>query len=368
MKITLTCGSPSWGGLEMQTLKISEELLKRGHEVTLFCRPESSLKEKASQFNLSVKPILEKDIYLIRNIYKLKTLFQNEIYDVVHTHLSHDLWSIVPALQLARNNTRLLMSKRMCSSVMKKDIGHRYLYDRIDRILAVSNFIRQNVINTCPINPQRVFTLYNGLDLTMFNPECINKKEVRSELGIDPDAVVIGLVGRITPMKGHVEFLQAARQIHNEIRMKLIFLIVGEASYREKKYEQEIRSLVLKLQIEDKVIFTGFREDVPRMMAGIDILVFPSYKESFPNTVLEGMAMKLPLIACNSGAVSEVVLEGETGLLVPPKSANLLAEKLLILLKDQELCHQFGENGRKRVEKHFRFDQFISSLENCYMH
>ncbi len=124
--------------------------------------------------------------------------------------------------------------------------------------------------------------------------------------------------------------------------------------------------MVTELQLDSKVIFTGFSKDIPRMMSAIDILTFPSHKESFGNILLEAMAMRLPVVASNSGAVPEIVIEGETGFLVPPKDANPLSEKIMILLQDQSLRENFGLAGRKRVEKYFLIDSFIEALEGHY--
>ncbi len=113
-------------------------------------------------------------------------------------------------------------------------------------------------------------------------------------------------------------------------------------------------------------ILTGFQKDIPRMLSAMDILAFPSYRESFGNTLLEAMAMQLPVVASNSGAVPEIVIDGETGLLVPPKDADQLAKKMLALIENPSLCHQMGFAGRNRVENSFGFDIFIETLEKHY--
>jgi glycosyltransferase involved in cell wall biosynthesis len=350
----------------MYTINISKMLSERGHKVTLLCPKESFLEKEANNLNLNVESLLGNSPLIFSSSYKIYQLLKSGRFDVIHTQLSHDLWTLVPTMKLGRCNTKFLLTKHMASSIKKKDFLHRFLYKRLDGILCISNFIRQNVIETCPVEPQKVHTLWNAIDVDRYKPEIYNKTDVRKDLGIDKEALVVGLAGRFTKMKGHKEFLYAAKQIKDETDLNVLFLIVGDASYGEESYGEEIRALVTELQLDSKVIFTGFSKDIPRMMSAIDILTFPSHKESFGYILLEAMAMRLPVVASNSGAVPEIVIEGETGFLVPPKDANPLTEKIMILLQDQSLRENFGLAGRKRVEKYFLIDSFIEALEGHY--
>ncbi len=366
MQILQTCGSRSWGGLEMQTLKISQSLVDRGHNVTLLCPRDSTLEKEARNQNIKVSPLFEKDLRSLSVMNQIKCLLQTNTYDIIHTHLSHDLWTLVPAMRWIGYKAGFFLTKRMASSLNKTDSLHRFLYQRLDGIFTISNFIRQNVIDTCPVKPEKVHPLLNSLDIDNYNPHHHDQAKIRKEFGIDQKTPVVGIVGRFTPMKGHIEFIHGAQQIKNKMGSNIIFLIVGKASYGEESYEREIRDLVTRLQLDKQVVFAGHRHDIPRVLTAIDILAFPSYKESFGNTLLEGMAMKLPIVASNSGAVPEIIIDGQTGLLVPPKDANLLAEKILYLLRNPAMCQKLGNAGRKRVEKYFKFDDYISKLERFY--
>ncbi|NNG26882.1 MAG: glycosyltransferase family 4 protein [Ignavibacteriaceae bacterium] len=366
MKILQTCCSFSWGGLEMQTLNISKLLSDRKHDVTLLCPNKSFLEKEGKTLGLNVEPIYGNNKNFVTTLYHIQKLLKSRIFDVIHTQISHDLWSLVPAMKLANCKARFFLTKRMASSINKKDLLHRFLYKRLDGIISISNFIRQNVIDTCPIDPQKVHTLWNAIDVDKYDPKLYSKTDVRNELGIDQDSLTVGLVGRFTKMKGHREFLFAAKKIKEETNLDVLFLLVGGVSHGENKYAEEIKELVKELQLESHVMFTGWSDNIPQMMAAIDILTFPSHKESFGNILLEAMAMGLPIIASNSGAVPEIVIDRETGFLVPPKDADSLAQKIIILLKYESIRNKFGQAGRKRVEKKFLINPFIEALENHY--
>ncbi len=350
----------------MQTLRISLALADRGHEITLLCRPDTILAQEAARNGLAVAPLLREDRHIWQGIWQTLRFLRQSRWDIIHCHLSHDLWTLVPALHLAGRATPLLMSKRMASGVRKCDPLHRYLYRRVNRILTVSGFIRENVLRTCPVPPEKVHVLLNGLPIDAYDPGKYNREEIRRELGLNASDVVVGMVARLTPKKGHREFLEAARRILDQTDVPVHFLVVGGASYGEEEYEQAIRALAASRQLFPHITFTGFRRDVPRMMAAMDILAFPSYGESFPNTLLEAMALQLPVVAAAGGAVPEVVVEGHTGLLVPPRDGQALAEKLLELIRDPRRREEMGRQGRRRVETHFRFDHYLEKLEGHY--
>ncbi|MGH2574346.1 MAG: glycosyltransferase, partial [Ignavibacteria bacterium] len=164
------------------------------------------------------------------------------------------------------------------------------------------------------------------------------------------------MVGRMTPGKGHEEFLNAAKLIINKSKVPTRFLIVGSASYGEELYEKKIRSLASKLMLNNVIIFTGFRKDIPRILNAVDILAFPSHEESFGVTLLEAMAMEIPVVASNTAGVPDIVTNGKTGILIPPKNPIALANALIGLAENSELRMKLGKEGRRRVENFFNID------------
>ncbi len=367
MKILQSCGSRSWGGLEMQALLTSVELRKRGHDVNLLCPPRSTLLREANAAGVPAVSILAEDKNAFITVKDLSALIKSYNYDVVHTHLSHDLWWIVPAMKLAGSDARLFLTKHMASGVRKTDPLHRLLYGRLQATFAISNYIRKSVIDTCPVPESRVHVLHPGISLQIFNPELYSKSHVRGELGIPENVVVVGMAGRMTPGKGHEEYLKAARMLLETSDLKFQFMVAGRASHSEEAYEAKIRSVSEELGLADAVRFIGFVENVPRFLSALDILVFPSHEESFGLGLTEAMAMKLPVAASGNAGVLDIVVDGETGILFPPKNYSLLADAVMSLAADPGKRERYGNAGRERVEKYFSMESLVEKLEQCYL-
>jgi glycosyltransferase involved in cell wall biosynthesis len=350
----------------MDALKISQGLINAGHEVYFLCPANSRLEKEATEQGVHVFPCFGSDIQSVKTAYKIWELLNELKPEIVHTHLSHDLWTIVPALRFSGANSRLILTKSMGSSVKKKDPFHRLLYSRVDRILALSNYVRMSVERTCPIKPNKITLFSNAIPVKEFQPEKYDRSQIRKTLGIAPDGIVIGLTGRFTPMKGHREFLAAAKLLISRIKIQLKFLVVGGASEGEEEFQKEILKLAEDSGLTEHMIFAGFRQDVKEMMAVMDILAFPSHKEAFGNVLIEAMAMSLPVVAADAGGVPDIVVNGTTGLLVPPKDAYALADGLQKLIESPDLRKEMGDQGRKRVEMNYDFNQFIERLLENY--
>lgn len=179
-------------------------------------------------------------------------------------------------------------------------------------------------------------------------------------------APVVALIGRVAAWKGQHVFLRAAarvRERHPEAR----FWIVGSAMFGEDEYERGLHALVAELDLKDRVEFLGFRDDVPALMAGLDVVVHAStLGEPFGQVVIEGMAAARPVVATDGGALPEIVTSGETGLLVPPGDDAALARALLTLLGDSGYARALGLAGRERVRERFTIASTRDRLQTLY--
>jgi glycosyltransferase involved in cell wall biosynthesis len=363
--ILQTCFSRSWGGLEMQALEVSQHLHRRGYPLWLACLPGSRLQGEAERRGVRVLPLRAAGFFHPTVVLRMARFIRREEISILHCQLSHDLSMTVPAAHAARSSPAVILSKRMGSFLNKKDPFHRYVYARIDRILAISEVIRQNVINTTPIPPERVLTLHDAINLDEFTPTPGVREQIRREFSYHEDDIVIGFVGRFSRGKGHEDLLLAAREIM-PLRPNVRFLIAGEASVGEEMYEKEIYALAASLDLGKAVTFAGYRRDIPRILAGCDLFVFPSHAEAFGVSLIEAMAANLPAVASSSDGILDIVVDGETGLLVNPQRPPELAGALLRLIDNPALRRQLGEAARKRVSEKFERTAQIDRLEQIY--
>jgi glycosyltransferase involved in cell wall biosynthesis len=176
----------------------------------------------------------------------------------------------------------------------------------------------------------------------------------------------VGLVGRISPWKGQHIFIQASALVNRRFP-DVRFLIIGAALFGEDQYEQEVRSLPGQLGIEDIVEFTGFRSDVKRAIADLDLVVHASTKgEPFGQVIIEGMAAGKPVVATNGGGVPEIVEDGRTGILVPMSDVQAMAEAISQILSDPVEARAMGIRARQRVADHFTLQQTARRVEAVY--
>jgi len=364
-KILQSCSSRSWGGLEMQALLECTQLKARGHDVTLLCTPKSRLEEEAIRACIETLPLELRASSYPFALDVLRRFLTRRGIEIIHAQISQDLPLLVAAAVFIPASPPIVLTKRVGSFISKRDPFHRWLYRHVSLVVAISEVIRKNVLDTCPIDTNRVVTLFDGVDLDRFDPDRIDPTALRRELGLGEGDFIIGMVGRFSPGKGHEEFLEAAKMIRSSLP-EVKFLVVGEPSYGEEEYGKRIYESARLLTPEGTVIFSGFRADIPEVMAALDILAFPSHAEAFGDVLIEAMAMKLPVVSTNCDGVLDIVIDGETGIQVPPRDARALAHALMQLIQDDQLRRIFGEAARRRVEKLFDLRQRTEKMEGFY--
>ena len=230
-----------------------------------------------------------------------------------------------------------------------------------DKAIAVCELARRIEIQRTKVPSDRVVTVYNGLDVRRFslvNPSSV--VQIRHSLGVRSGALLLGAVGRLSPEKDYANLLAAMAKVQKHVPTARLF-IVGDGELRER-LEIQAQSLGLS----DVVTFTGIRDDVPEILAALDIFVLSSRREGLPLAVLEAMAAGLPVVATVVGGVPEVVVDGVTGFLVPPLNPVALAEALLSLLQDPARCKAMGRAGYKRVKQCFSMEQMTRQIESLY--
>lgn len=213
-----------------------------------------------------------------------------------------------------------------------------------------------------------VSLIYEAVDTNVFNPINISKGDkdkLKIEFNIEPCDRIVGCVGSISPVKGYEYFIQCAHLIKKESE-GVKFIIVGAKLDTQKHCYQKLQSLASSLRMERDIIFTGKRDDIPQMLSIFDIFVLPSVSEGGPRVTLEAMAMEKPVVATDVGAVSEQIFNGETGIIVPPKDPQAMAEAVIRLLNDPEERFKMGRQGRERVKSMFSLERCVEEHRKLY--
>lgn len=365
VRLLQICSSRAWGGMEMHVVHISSALQRRGHKVTILCYPQSQLHFASLDRGLACKTMALDSYVRPFQILSLTRYLKKCGFDILHCHYSKDLWSLVPAAELAGVG-KVILSKGIGPGKRKGDPFHRWIYRRVERVIAKSAYLHRRVIEAYPIASEKVVTIPNGLDLSSFDPARYNGRAIRSEFSVDSEAFLIGVVGRISPAKGHEEFLQSAVHVREAVPGAK-FLVIGSPSDDEKQYAQKVRKRAHDEGLGEAVIFTNFREDIPAIVSALDLFVFPSHIEAFGSSLIEAMAMEKACVATAAGGVLDIVENGVSGLLVPPRNSEALTEAIVCLVKDEKRREQLGRAARKRVEEKFDVNLIAGRLEETYL-
>jgi len=358
------------GGAQKQLLTLIRHLDKKRFHLFLFTAKDGLLLPEALSINgLTIK----KSICLERPINPLKDLLALiEIYwfikrnniEIVHTHSSK-------AGILGRLAARLAKVKIIIHTVHGWSFNdyqpraERLFFiwlERLsarfsDKLVVASNYDRQKGLDNHIGKENKYSLIRYSIDYTEFN---IKDQNIREELGINPNDLVVGMIACFKPQKSPQNFIRLAFLV-KKFSTHIKFLLVGDGILRRK-----IEKLIEKLNLKNYVILTGWRRDIPRILSAIDVFVLTSLWEGLPITVLEAMASSKPVISTHTGGVSEVIVEGKSGFLVTPRDINRMSERLAVLIKDENLRRQIGQNARAGLDSNFTLTNMISKTENLY--
>lgn len=226
-----------------------------------------------------------------------------------------------------------------------------------DKLIVVSNYDKQKGLDNHIGEESKYLLIRYGINFSEFG---VDDRNIRKELGIDNNELVVGMVSCLKHQKSPKDFVKLAYLI-NQILPDIKFLLVGDGILR-----QRIKRLIAKFNLQNQVILTGWRRDIPRILSAIDVFVLTSLWEGLPVSILEAMAASLPVVATQTSGIKEVVREGKSGFLVAPRHTEKMAEKLSYLLRDERLRRQIGQNASASLDSDFSLENMGKHTENLY--
>ncbi|HWR57551.1 MAG TPA: glycosyltransferase family 4 protein [Thermodesulfovibrionales bacterium] len=343
MKVLIINAVKGWNGIGSHSLELALALRKQGHHPILCCSHEINVTHYARQYDLPIKHIRLRNSMDILWMLRIIIVVLGENIKVIVTNLGKEYW---PAILVARLLGLKVIVVRHQTNIPKK-ITCRLLDKHADRIVAVSHAVRNSLI-AGGISSEKIDVIHNAINLDRFDPSSVNSDEVRAELGIGEKDIVVGTSGRLCSEKGGLYLVRAVHSlIKNNSSVKLLF--VGEGPCRTE-LEDEAKAL----SVNGNIIITGFRNDMKRMYAAMDIFVLPSTcEEAFGIAVIEAMAMMKPVIGTTVGGIPEIITNGTNGILIPKGKHAALVEAIDRLMGDAEFSRRIAREGRKTVERRF---------------
>lgn len=296
-----------------------------------------------------------------RLYFKLAREFRRYRIHIAHTHSWATVMEGIIGARLARVPIIIHGEHGTMKTETKLHIQiQRALWHSTDQMLAVSNVLRENLQRQFNFPKEKIRVIANGVDLSRF-ALTRQSDDYKTRLGLPANALVFGAIGRVVPVKAYPTLLQAAKLIFDEIPMAHL-VMVGDGPQLEALVQ-----LAEEYQIAARVHFLGARKDVPEILRAFDVFVLSSESEGMSNTILEAMASARPVVATAVGGNPELVVDRETGLLVPPHDPPAMAAAIMKLLRDTELCRQMGWLGRQRVEEKFSLEVMVQNYANIYL-
>jgi glycosyltransferase involved in cell wall biosynthesis len=351
---------------------VAKKLQAEGHEVHLVVSEDGLLITEFKKIGcktsiirlgvlrkkyMSIAGLFNRILVLISAFVNLSQVVRSERIDLIYTNTTPVvIGGILSKFMSIPNIWHLHEIMEPTGSFLHKLFAY-IIKSTSSKVVAVSDAVYNNWLPF--IGADKLVKVYNGIPLK--DAESI-RSNIREELNINQDTILIGMIGRLNLHKGQFYFLEIAKELVLS-NQNLKFIIVGDAFYGYEYLYEKLRDKIVDLELDQHVFYLGYRTDIPQIMKGLDIFVLPSIKpDPFPTVVLEAMSHRIPVVATAQGGALEQVVDGQTGIFIPIDHAIKAAEKMQRMITDADFRLQCGLNGRKRLEECYSLEVFEKNI------
>lgn len=349
----------TWRGGQNQVLLTVNGLRAIGQRAALVAHPEGELLRRAAE-GLELIPLAPKSEMDLSAGWRLARVIKRLNPDIVHAHDPHGVAMASLALSLGSSSigrAPVFVASRRVDFHLKGNSFSRWKYRQVDCFIAASEAIRRMLVAD-GVPDDRTVTVHEGVDVDRI--AAVPEVNIHEAFWLPHGAPVVGNVAALVGHKGQRHLVDAARRVVRE-SPDARFVILGEGELREP-LEHQVRDL----HLEKHVLLPGFRTDVIGCIKAFDLFAMSSVTEGLGTSLLDAMACGRAIVATTAGGIPEVVVHGETGLLVPPRADDEMAEAILVLLRDPERRRQMGAAGLARVRERFTVDRMIEATAAAY--
>lgn len=365
-----------WGGSPDIVRIICSYLDPNLYDITLIMSPTKYPSVKTKEFlekfsqKIVIIPELKREINLISDLaalIRLYFLFRRRNFDIVHTHTAKAgaLGRIAASLAGKPIIIHTLHGHNFYGyfrPVLSKIIIviERFVSHFTDKIIVLTELEKKDLLRFKIAEAEKIRLIYPGLELDRYTQANVGKVSMRQNFNIAPDEKVVGMVCRLESIKGPEYFVEAAGVVAKQFS-KVKFIMVGEGSLRQRLEEQ-----VKEARLQNKFIFTGWREDIVEILSILDILVLPSLNEAVGMILIEAQSLGVPVVATNVGGIPEVIRDNQTGILVPPANPHSLAQAINQLLADEQKRCDMAQAARIWIRDKFKAQDMVDRISDLY--
>ena len=340
--------------------QLARGLAGRGHRVAIVSRPEGQVPEEARREGLDFLALPLRHEFDLGSARRLARAFDERAVDVVHVHkgIAHSVALFATAF--SRRRPVIVVNRGV--SFPLDTLNRVKFHVRMDAVVTVCEDIKRVIVASGKLAPEKVIVIYAGVDLSLFDPAKADKDRIRREWGVAPDERLVVQVGA-REWKGWKDLIAAAALLAAEFAKLKTAIVACEDDAKKV----EVSAFAREKGIEDRVLPIGFRADMPDVLAAADIVADLSYEGlGITGTLREAMALGVPVIASAAGGNPELVVDGESGILVPPREPAAMAAAIRRLLTDPALAARLARAGRERVETAFSSEIRLDRIESLY--
>ncbi len=347
------------GGAERVMMSLACGLKEKGFRSIACLRRQGDLNRELIQRGIETYILKENGVFDFGFLGRLLRVVAKKQISLIHAHeFLMNMYGSALGFLSARPVVTTLHGKFYFYEKWRRRSALR-LVSRLSQLVCVSEDLRDFVSANLGIPKNRIRTIYNGVDgVRSGDPRKRNSR--KSELGIQSEWKVVGTIANLYPVKGHTYLLKAIPGIVARYP-EVIFLFCGSGGE-----EQKLRTEAQELGVSEKVRFLGFRRDIPDLLELMDLFVLPSLSECLPLSVLEAMAVSLPVVMTGVGGCREMIKDRETGYIVPPADPAALEEKIVLLLQDEKQAKAMGLRAREEFTRKFSLEVMLDNYSALY--
>jgi glycosyltransferase involved in cell wall biosynthesis len=350
-----------WGGQEIRIFQECKLLLERGHRVSIVCQPDSPLGKKCSQFShpgMAHYPLPLKRAFNIPTLFSLIKIIKQAQPDILHSHSSVDSWQIAMAGKFL--SIPIVRSRHVMIPI-RDHIFNRWLYNKVPkRILTSGKGIAAMISKHIGVPAEKIKSIPAGVDFRKFDHQ-ISGEKIRQELGMSSHQPLIGKVGVIRGWKGYDYFVDSAPIVLEKFP-DARFVVVGSGPGYEA-----IRAKIKNQGLEKSVFMLGHREDIPEIMAALDIHCVASFAvEGTTQVIPQAFAMKTAVVSTRMDSIPPILGNGEWGILVEPKNPLDMAKGIMTFLNDRQLAQSMTEKAYTFCKKELSIDKMMDETIAVY--
>lgn len=361
--------SEKFGAIEKYSVELSFQLKEKGYKTIFVYNEIPSNIAFVQMLEANNSKVIELNVNrgIIRKIWSVFRILNRYRPEIIHCHFTFPLIRIIIFLSWILHVSKRFVTFHSMpgSSKMITRLWQRILGKLSTKLIAVSEAVKNQLVNFSKVNESKILILRLGIDFTEIENIFVDKKNIRQALNLPQDKIIIGCVAFHQPIKGidillrAVSILKHAQGVDN--------IKICQIGGFQGNYIDSLKALSTELDIRDDITWFGIRDNIPEIMLAFDIYCQPSRSEGLPLAILEAYATGLPVVASRVGGIPEIVRHNQTGYLVEPENAYDLADKLLLLINNIEKGKEFGYLGKTLVRKEYDRNIQVSRLIEVYI-